>query len=137
MTVLVQHYTRKLGTIVEWWPVGLLGVLIIFAVFAPWIAPLDPDRQNLLARLKPPGFETRGIIYWLGSDELGRDTLSRVIYGARVSLSVAFLSVVLSGVVGVTVGMTAAYLRGWSETLLMRLVDIFLSIPAIGAGNQR
>ena len=131
MTVLVQHYTRKLGTIVEWWPVGLLGVLIIFAVFAPWIAPLDPDRQNLLARLKPPGFETRGIIYWLGSDELGRDTLSRVIYGARVSLSVAFLSVVLSGVVGVTVGMTAAYLRGWSETLLMRLVDIFLSIPAI------
>ena len=59
MTVLVQHYTRKLGTIVEWWPVGLLGVLIIFAVFAPWIAPLDPDRQNLLARLKPPGFETR------------------------------------------------------------------------------
>lgn len=113
------------------WPVLLLGALIIFAVFAPWIAPLDPDRQNLLARLKAPGFEARGATFWLGSDELGRDILSRVIYGARISISVAVLSVLLSGVVGVIVGMAAGYLRGWPETILMRLVDIFLSIPAI------
>jgi peptide/nickel transport system permease protein len=105
--------------------------LLIFALFAPWIAPLDPDRQNLLARLKAPGFEARGAVYWLGSDELGRDIFSRVIYGARVSISVAFMSVILSGVVGVIVGMAAGYLRGWSETILMRLVDVFLSIPAI------
>ncbi|KPB00197.1 ABC transporter permease [Ahrensia marina] len=115
----------------SWWPLLLLAALVLCAVFAPWLAPLDPDRQNLLARLKAPGFEARGVTYFLGSDELGRDIASRLIYGARVSLSVAFLSVVLSGVVGVTVGMVAAYLRGWTETILMRLVDIFLSIPAI------
>jgi peptide/nickel transport system permease protein len=115
----------------SWWPLLLLAALVLCAVFAPWLAPLDPDRQNLLARLKAPGFEARGVTYLLGSDELGRDIASRLIYGARVSLSVAFLSVVLSGVVGITVGMVAAYLRGWTETILMRLVDIFLSIPAI------
>ena len=113
------------------WPMLLLGALVILAIFAPWIAPLDPDRQNLLARLKAPGFEARGATFWLGSDELGRDILSRVIYGARISITVAVLSVLLSGVVGVIIGMAAGYLRGWTETILMRLVDIFLSIPAI------
>lgn len=121
----------RLSTILAWWPAWLLLGLTLAAIFAPWIAPLDPDRQNLLARLKTPGFEARGATYWLGSDELGRDVLSRVIYGAQVSISVAVLSVILSGVVGVTVGMAAGYLRGWTETILMRLVDIFLSIPAI------
>ncbi|KUF12135.1 peptide ABC transporter permease [Pseudoponticoccus marisrubri] len=115
----------------SWWPAWLLGLLVLAAIFAPWLAPMDPDRQNLLARLKDPGFETRGATYWLGSDELGRDVLSRVIHGARVSISVAVLSVLLSGAVGVAVGMLAGYLRGWVETVLMRLVDIFLSIPAI------
>ena len=125
------HEPSRVRILLHWWPVGLLAILLIFAIFAPWIAPLDPDRQNLLARLKAPGFEARGAIYWLGSDELGRDILSRVIYGARVSISVAFLSVILSGIVGVMVGMAAGYLRGWVETILMRLVDVFLSIPAI------
>ncbi|MEP2640946.1 MULTISPECIES: ABC transporter permease [Roseobacteraceae] len=130
MTALPAHRPR-MRDVIAWWPAALLGVLVIAAIFAPWIAPLDPDRQNLLARLKAPGFEARGAVYWLGSDELGRDILSRVIYGARVSISVAVLSVLLSGVVGVTLGMAAGYLRGWPETILMRLVDIFLSIPAI------
>lgn len=121
----------RLGAVLGWWPAWLLAALTLAAILAPWLAPLDPDRQNLLARLKPPGFEARGAVYWLGSDELGRDVLSRVIHGARVSISVAVLSVLLSGVVGVTVGMLAGYLRGWVETVLMRLVDIFLSIPAI------
>lgn len=114
-----------------WWPAWLLGGLLVCALAAPWLAPLDPDRQNLLARLKEPGFAVRGAVYWLGSDELGRDVLSRVIYGARVSIAVAVASVLLSGVLGITVGMLAGYLRGWTETVLMRLVDIFLSIPAI------
>lgn len=131
MTVVVLKRSSNLAAFVTWWPALLLGLLIMFAVFAPWIAPLDPDRQNLLARLKPPGFEARGAIYWLGSDELGRDILSRVIYGTRISISVAVFSVLLSGVVGVIIGMAAGYLRGWAETVLMRLVDIFLSIPAI------
>lgn len=121
----------SIATLLAWWPAWLLVALVICAVFAPWLTPFDPDRQNLLARLKNPGFEARGVVYLLGSDELGRDVLSRLIYGARVSLLVAALSVLLSGIVGVAIGMAAGYLRGWVETILMRLVDIFLSIPAI------
>ena len=109
----------------------VLIALVLAAIFAPWIAPNDPNSQNLLGRLKPPGTEARGILYLLGSDELGRDLLSRIIHGARVSLSVALLSVVLSGIVGTALGMAAGYLRGWTETVIMRLADIFLSIPAI------
>lgn len=121
----------RLRGLLGWWPAWLLGALALVALLAPWLAPLDPDRQNLLGRLKPPGFEARGDVFRLGSDELGRDMLSRLIWGARISISVAVLSVLLSGVVGVAVGMAAGYLRGWTETVLMRLVDIFLSIPAI------
>lgn len=131
MTGAASTFWVRNRSLLAWWPAFLLGALVVAAVFAPWLAPMDPDRQNLLARLKAPGFEARGAVYWLGSDELGRDVLSRVIYGARVSISVAVLSVLLSGVVGVAVGMLAGYLRGWVETVLMRLVDIFLSIPAI------
>ncbi|MDB2407807.1 ABC transporter permease [Jannaschia sp.] len=123
--------TPRLRSLLSWWPAWLLGALVLCALFAPWLAPLDPDRQNLLARLKAPGFEARGVTFWLGSDELGRDILSRLIHGARISISVAVCSVILSGIVGVAVGMVAGYLRGWVETVLMRLVDIFLSIPAI------
>lgn len=117
------------------WPIVpfaiMLAVLIAMAVFAPYVAPLDPNQQNLLARLKPPGHVARGVTYLLGSDELGRDVLSRVIYGARVSLSVAFASVMLSGIFGSLLGMVAAFYRGWIEIIIMRIVDIVLSIPAI------
>lgn len=109
----------------------ILLALVLMAIFAPLVAPLDPNTQNLLARLKEPGFESRGVIYYLGSDELGRDVLSRVIYGARISLFVAFASVILSGIVGSILGMVAAFYRGWVETIIMRLVDIVLSVPAI------
>ena len=125
-----KNYKLQLLAAFYWWPLSLLILLLFFAIFGSWIAPFDPDRQNLLARLKDPGFVARGGVYWLGSDELGRDVLSRVRHGAKVSISGAFLSVILSGSVGVVVGMAAGYLRGWSETILMRLVDIFLSIPA-------
>ena len=110
---------------------AILGLLVLMALLAPLIAPADPNTQNLLARLKAPGFESRGVVYYLGSDELGRDVLSRVIYGARVSLLVAFASVILSGVFGSILGMVAAFQRGWVEIVIMRLVDIVLSVPAI------
>jgi peptide/nickel transport system permease protein len=110
---------------------AILGAMVLIALFAPVIAPYDPNAQNLLGRLKAPGTEALGVFYLLGSDELGRDLLSRLIYGARISLSVAFLSVVLSGIVGTTLGMIAGYKRGWLEVVIMRLVDIFLSVPAI------
>nr|WP_319515209.1 ABC transporter permease [uncultured Cohaesibacter sp.] len=116
-------------------PVGVFLLIVLLmvlaAIFAPLLAPVDPNSQNLLGRLKPPGTVVRGTLFLLGSDELGRDLLSRLIYGARISLSVAFLSVLLSGSVGTILGMAAGYKRGWLETIIMRLVDIFLSIPAI------
>lgn len=110
---------------------GILLALVLAAILAPLIAPADPNAQNLLGRLKPPGTTVRGTFFALGSDELGRDLLSRLIHGARISLSVAFLSVLLSGCVGTVLGMAAGYKRGWTETIIMRLVDVFLSIPAI------
>jgi peptide/nickel transport system permease protein len=122
---------RKSRGLWRWWPVGIVALIVLVAVFAPWLAPYDPNQQNLLGRLKPPGTVSRSFHYWLGSDELGRDLLSRVIHGARISLIVAFASVVLSGVVGTTLGMIAGYRRGWVEIAVMRVVDVFLSIPAI------
>jgi peptide/nickel transport system permease protein len=114
-----------------WLPAGLIALFVVIAVAAPLLAPYDPNAQNLLGRLKPPGAVARGFHYALGSDELGRDVVSRLIYGARVSLGVAFASVLLSGAVGVLLGMLSGYLRGVTEIAVMRLVDIFLSIPAI------
>jgi peptide/nickel transport system permease protein len=117
--------------VLRWWPVAILALAVIVAIFAPWIAPYDPNQQNLLGRLRPPGTTSRSFHYLLGSDELGRDLLSRAIHGARVSLIVAFASVVLSGTLGTALGMIAAYRRGWIETIVMRVVDVFLSIPAV------
>ena len=112
---------------------ALLVILALMAIaaMAPLIAPYSPETQNLLGQLKPPGFASRGRVYWLGSDELGRDLLSRLIWGARVSLLVATASVLLSAVVGTILGMVAGYRRGPVEVVLMRIVDVFLSIPAI------
>ena len=115
--------------------VAPFAVLLVFfalmALLAPWIAPLDPNKQSLLARLRPPGTVTGAGTFWLGTDELGRDLLSRTIHGARASLAVALLSVTVSGAVGIALGVLAGYLRGWVEIVIMRAVDIMLSIPAI------
>ena len=113
--------------------VGLiLTIILTLAVLAPWIAPSDPTRQVLMMRLKPPGtLATSGQIYLLGTDDLGRDLLSRILFGAQVSLAVATLSVLVSTLVGVTLGMMAAWFRGWIEVIAMRLVDMMLSIPAV------
>jgi peptide/nickel transport system permease protein len=114
-----------------WAPVALIVLFVLAAIFAPLVAPYDPNAQNLLGRMKSPGTVSRSFYYLLGSDELGRDLVSRLIHGARVSLLVAFASVILSGAVGVLLGMLAGYLRGWVEVIVMRVVDVFLSIPAI------
>jgi peptide/nickel transport system permease protein len=108
----------------------ILSVVIITAVAAPLVAPHDPTLQSLRLRLKPPvwqdGAETG---YWLGTDALGRDMLSRMIYGARVSLIVGVLAVLLQGVIGVIVGLLAGYFGGWVDNLLMRISDVQQSIP--------
>jgi peptide/nickel transport system permease protein len=107
---------------------------VLFALaglLAPWIAPADPAKQSLLARLRPPGAIAGGITYWHGTDELGRDLLSRVLHGARASLIVALLSVGVSGTFGTLLGVLAGHFRGWVEIVVMRAVDMMLSIPAI------
>lgn len=121
----------RMGQWLRWWPVLLVALFVLAAVFAPLLAPYDPNSQNLIARLRPPGTTSRAFHYLLGSDELGRDLLSRIIFGARASLIVAFASVLLSGTFGVTMGMIAGYRRGLAELVIMRVVDVFLSIPAI------
>ncbi|MCJ9749143.1 ABC transporter permease [Neorhizobium sp. BETTINA12A] len=114
----------------------LMILLAIPAFAAPWIAPQDPydiGALDILDSQMSPGSvaEVSGITYWLGTDSQARDVLSAVLYGMRTSLLVAFLSVTVSLLIGSTVGLCAAYFGGWLDALLMRIVDIQLSFPAI------
>ncbi|PUA40281.1 peptide ABC transporter permease [Paenibacillus elgii] len=102
----------------------IMAVLIVLALFAPVIALHDPAEQDLMSRLKPPS-----AAHWFGTDDLGRDLFSRVLYGARVSLSVAIFSVILNLLIGITVGSLAGYYGGKVDSFLMRIVDILLSFP--------
>lgn len=105
-------------------PLVIVGIYVLAALLAAWIAPYDPNAVVLAQRLLPPGAG-----HVLGTDALGRDVLSRVIYGTRVSLLVAIGAVVVSGVVGVALGMIAGWLGGPVGAVIMRLVDIVLSVP--------
>jgi len=121
-----------LGDAARIWPLFIIFIVFaMVAISAPLLAPYDPDWQNLLARLKPPGTEVGGKFYLLGTDQLGRDLLSRIVYGARISLFVALLSVVVSTFVGTWLGLIAGYYRGMVEIVIMRVVDVVLSIPPL------
>ena len=110
----------------------ILVVVTIVAIFGPWLAPLDPNRQNLIARLLEPGSPGRGdVVYWLGSDHLGRDVLSRLLYGARVSLLVGVAAIVVGGTIGTVAGLVSGYFGGWIDDVVMRLGDIQLAFPFI------
>ena len=104
----------------------LILVVIVAAIAAPWIAPFDPaepDYENVLAG--------PSALHWAGTDAYGRDIFSRIIWGARISLSVGFLSVALGGVLGVTLGLVSGYFGGWVDNLVMRLCDVMLAFPGI------
>ena len=106
---------------------GLLAVFLACAVLAPWVAPHDPAQLNLTARLLPPS-----TAHWFGTDELGRDVLSRTIYGARVSLMVAVAVVGLSLTIGVSLGMLAGFYGGWVDAVVnVYLSNAFLALPGI------
>jgi peptide/nickel transport system permease protein len=109
---------------------GLVIVVLLFgAVFAPYLSSKDPLKQNLLSRLMAPqGFSGPHL---LGTDSLGRDIFSRILYGARISLTVGFLTVIISGVIGVMLGLFAGYYKGKTDSILSRAADIQLSIPVI------
>jgi peptide/nickel transport system permease protein len=105
----------------------ILVLLIIFATIGPSLAPHDPLRQVLSDRLLPPGSPS----HWFGTDQLGRDILSRLIFGSRLTLSIAILVVVLVVPIGLAVGTTAGFCGGFVDTVLMRLTDIALAFPKI------
>jgi peptide/nickel transport system permease protein len=109
----------------------MLTIFVIMAVFAPFLAPYDPTTPSLRARLVPPMWVEKGsMAHILGTDHLGRDMLSRLIYGSRVALSVGFLGVVLASFIGVTVGLIAGFWRGLLDSILMGVVNILLAIPS-------
>ena len=102
----------------------LVAILILMALLAPLIAPFDPNMQTMSSRLLAPSAQ-----HWFGTDGFGRDLLSRVIYGARPTLLLVSLILVLTIPAGLLIGITAGYVGGWTERLLMRITDIFLSLP--------
>lgn len=118
-------------------PLGLLGLLIIgsivlLAVFAPWIAPYDPAQITATSRLIPPSWMENGSsAHLLGTDHLGRDMFSRLIFGARVSLLVGVISVMIAALIGLSLGLVSGYFGGWIDALTMRIVDAMLAIPTL------
>ncbi|MEK4921092.1 ABC transporter permease [Cytobacillus sp. FSL R5-0569] len=118
----------KTGTI------GLLIVLLIIfiAIFAKLLAPHDPNQINAAMMLKPPAWVEGGVTdYILGTDNLGRDILSRIIYGSQISLVVGVASVILAGIIGIYIGLVSGFYGGFLDNILMRIVDSFLAIPTI------
>lgn len=112
-------------------PLAVFGLVVIvllaiMAVFAPWVATHNPLSQNLSGALQPPSAE-----HWLGTDEFGRDIYSRIVYGSRISLYIVLLVSVIVAPIGLLIGMAAGYFGGWTDRVLMRITDIFLSFPSL------
>jgi peptide/nickel transport system permease protein len=113
----------------SWVGLVLLVAIVLIAIFAPLIAPHDPLEQNIVSRLEPPSAE-----FWLGTDSYGRDVLSRLIYGSRISLAVGFLAILIAMSIGATVGILAGYIGGPFDQLVMGLLDVMLSFPTLLLG---
>jgi peptide/nickel transport system permease protein len=105
---------------------ALIAIFALCAVLAPVLAPYDPLLQDLGSRLRPPSSE-----HWLGTDSLGRDIASRILYGARISLIIGVVVVTAAGVVGTAIGLVAGYAGGLVDEVLMRLTEVFLAFPAL------
>ena len=103
-----------------------LAVVVVAAIFAPWLAPHDPNQQDLLVRLQGPSAD-----HWLGVDDFGRDQLSRLIHGARVSLTASVQAVAIGGIIGVVLGMLAGYAGGRLDGLLGRSIDVLMALPGL------
>ena len=110
---------------------GVLTAIVLLALFADRVAPAGPNDQDIAARLRPPAMVGGTWSRPLGTDELGRDVLSRLLYGARVSLMVGLLAVAVSCPLGVVIGLASGFFGGWIDRMLMRLTDIQLAIPTI------
>jgi ABC-type dipeptide/oligopeptide/nickel transport system permease subunit len=111
---------------------GFILFLLVLAVFAPGLAPKDPLEQDLILGVTPP----HGLVgaepgYLLGTDDLGRDVLSRLIWGSRIALTVAFVAASLAAVLGAALGLLAGWYRGWVDAVISRLVDIWMAFPPV------
>jgi len=104
----------------------LVVLLVFVGVFAEWVAPYDPYAADLDISLQPPSGQ-----HWLGTDEEGRDVLSRIIFGARISLKVGIIARSISLLIGAILGLIAGYFRGWTETIIMRFTDVMFGFPAL------
>jgi peptide/nickel transport system permease protein len=113
-------------------PIAILVTLALLAIFAEVIAPHNPEIGSLAQRFRPPAWVAGGNSeYLLGTDHIGRDVLSRLIFGARVSMIVGFTAVIIAGVLGSTLGILSGYLGGWVDQLIMRVTDTWLALPGL------
>jgi peptide/nickel transport system permease protein len=113
-------------------PIVILVTLALLAIFADVIAPHNPEIGSLSQRFRPPAWVAGGSTeYLLGTDHIGRDVLSRLIFGARVSMLVGFTAVIIAGVLGSTLGILSGYLGGWVDQVIMRVTDTWLALPAL------
>jgi len=111
---------------------GFILFLLVIAIFAPWVAPKDPLEQDVILGATPPAWMAGAEPgHWLGTDDLGRDVLSRVIYGARVALTVAFVAASLAAALGSALGLVAGWRRGWVDALVSRAVEIWMAFPPV------
>lgn len=104
-------------------------IIVLAAVLAPWFAPHDPAEQNILDRLAPPGAD-----YWLGTDQFGRDILSRLMWGAQISLTVSLGAIAAAMVIGGIIGMVSGYIGGRFDLITMQVMDVLLSFPSLILG---
>ncbi|HUO62997.1 MAG TPA: ABC transporter permease [Terriglobales bacterium] len=115
-----------------WIPSAILGTIALVAIFANVLAPYNPEVGVLGERFRPPAWQYGGSeAHLLGTDHVGRDVLSRLIFGARVSMVVGFTAVIVAGVLGTTLGILSGYLGGWVDQVIMRVTDTWLALPAL------
>ncbi|ANF56323.1 peptide ABC transporter permease [Halotalea alkalilenta] len=114
-----------------WLSGGLLGLIALVTLVGPWLWPLDPLEADLLSSFSPPLSSSGDVWHPLGTDQLGRDLLARLLEGGRLSVAIVLCAGMISLLIGTTVGMLAGYFGGWVDALIMRLVDIQLAIPFI------
>ncbi len=131
-----RNVLLRIGSTLVRSPVGtagtiIVGFVVLIAIIGPLISPHDPVGHNLRARFQPTGYSDSSGTYTLGTDQLGRDILSRIIAGSRVSVLVGIVSVMISGTIGVVYGMVSGFFGGFLDTVMMRIVDAILSIPFI------
>ncbi len=126
----LRNIRSALGRL-PWAPIIILGFFLFVVAFAGWLTPYSPHDMNLDHRLQPPGWEADGKQYLLGTDILGRDLLTRIFYGARISLIVAGFGLVFGGGLGLVVGIISGYVGGKTDAVLMRLTDCFMALPSL------